>query len=166
MPNAFNKSVDEAESAYDDGRVSVGIVTLTDETNNVVEVTTDEYKDGVVADVAPTALGDRYLPPEGTAVLVWETHGYEPIILGSYYRNNDAVPDVESGERVVSHPLSNSRVYFQSDGTLRLEGHTDTTVELQPDGDVVINGGSTRPVVDVDFQNNTVTRATDVFVPK
>jgi hypothetical protein len=117
-----------------------------------VEVTTPTFQadnaSPQTAIIVPAAHGSVPLPAEGARVLVVELPR-RAYVLGAFPHENDGQPRVgaEQGERVI--------------GT----GGSDAHIRLTPSGDVIINGGDTRPIIDVDFANQTVSRSPNVFVP-
>jgi len=124
-----------------------------------VEVTTPTFQADNAAPqtaiIVPSAHGSVTLPSEGARVLVVELPR-RAYVLGAFPHENDGQPRVgaEQGERVI--------------GT----GGSDAHIRLTPSGDVIINGGDTRPITDVTTDtdadghvtNVSVSRADDVFV--
>jgi len=108
--------------------------------------------------VAPTVHGDYYVPPEGAPVLVGYLTENDPIVVGTGIPDVQT-PNVEAGERILSHPLSTATVRFNADGSLVTVGDSGARVELAADGtvaidgssQVVVNGGSTGIVTDVEI---------------
>jgi hypothetical protein len=148
-----------ASRALDTSRFQLGYVTATPYPQSSgafhVEVKTEKYPEPAIAQLHPEVHGDFYLPPEGAPVLLRELADGEFVVVKSFY-NAEYLPDsIEPGERVITHPASSARVYFDSDGRVHVDG----------DATVVVNDGSTGVVTDVDFQNDTVTRSNDLLVP-
>lgn len=89
--------------------------------------------------VFPDVHGDYYIPPKDT-----------PVVVASFGKNDYAVvrtgiPEVETptldpGERIVSHPLSDSHVRFNKDGSL----------DIHSTNEVRINGGTQGVITDVE----------------
>lgn len=136
-----------------------------DNVNHAIEVKPYTFDEPTPADVRVDQRGDVLIPTEGSRVIIGYRVNGRPLVLGSRYSSDDTIPDYQAGERVIGHPLTNSHVRLAADGTIHVEGDGGNTVELQPNGDVVINGGATLPVTDVDFTNETVTRADGVYLP-
>lgn len=88
--------------------------------------------------VLPSVHGDYYVPPEGAPVIV------SPMSKNDYAVIAGAVPatstpNIEPGERVLSHPESGANVKFNNDGSIDIHG--DATVR--------INGGDQGAITDV-----------------
>lgn len=144
---------------------------------HAVEITLDWFDEPEKAEVAIGLTGDVLMPEEGDRVIVGYREDERPIVLGGRYLLGDSIPAFQAGERVVGHPASDSHVRFHADGTLTVSGDGGNTVELQSDGSVVINGGSTAPVTDVTVSTTTdsdghvtsvsltKTRGADVYLP-
>jgi len=164
----------QAQQAY--SFLDIGVVTSapTQTENGQHHVTVAETR--VPSDqpipVIPPVHGDYYVPPEGVPVLVAYTGRNDAIVRGAPVPETE-YQDIEPGERVLSHPLSNATVRFRVDGGVEVVGDAGNVVELDSDGSVIINGGTTRPVTDVQIASTnaeggatslSLTRATDVFV--
>jgi len=130
-----------------------------------VQVTTEFRDEPFTAIVRVDQIGDAYIPQEGDEILVGYQLDGTPTILGSLYTRDDEEPYFEPGERVVGHPATDSHIRIAQDGTVMVNGQGGSTIKLHTDGTVSINGGNTRPVTDVDFTNETVTRSDGIFVP-
>lgn len=151
-------SVEEAEV------LTVPTHTSSDSVGHVVEVDADVFSEPQIVQVAASTTGDVELPAEGDTVLVGYRDDGNPQVLGTQYTDGSNVPVFEAGERVVGHPATSTEIRFQTDGTVHVEVENGPTLDLQPNGDVVIDSGSTRPVTEVDFVNETVTRASNVYL--
>lgn len=148
------------------GRVkTVPTHTAGDSIAHAVEVETSTSEEPEIAEVSPDTLGDVALPTEGDDVIIGTKLNGDRQVLGVRYSKDDTIPPFEEGVRVVGHPTSDSRVRFEKDGTVVVHGQGGSKVELATDGSVTVNEGSTAPVTDVDFANETVTRASNVYVP-
>lgn len=123
---------------------------------HAVEVTPEMMDESVIADVRVGQVGDVAIPSEGSKVIIGYRVNGRPIVLGQRYSENDDIPDYESGERVIGHPLSDARVRLASDGTVHVEG----------DGEVVVNGGSARPVTDVSASTDSDGNVTDISLTR
>lgn len=137
-----------------------------DDIKHHVVVSPDFTDASFPAEVGIMAKGDVSVPTEGTPVYLAMRPDGRALILGERYQLEDTIPEYESGERRVGHPLSNSHIELQADGTVHIENDAGTTVELQPDGDVVIDGGTNNPVTDVSTTTNADGYVTDVSTTK
>lgn len=135
-----------------------------DDVGYAVQVRPDTHEEPLIAELRADTRGDVAIPEEGDRVLVAYRLNGRPVVVGTRYTQDDSIPDFEEGERVLSHTASDAYIRFHSDGTLTVSGDGGNTIELQTDGAIVCNGGSTRPITDVDFANKTVTRASDVYL--
>lgn len=97
---------------------------------------------GVPADadigVVPTVHGDKYVPPEGSPVLV-SPAGENRYAVISSLTPETTTPALDPGERILSHPLSKANVRFEKDGTVYVNGADK----------VIINNGSQGVITDV-----------------
>jgi len=163
--NPYEVADERGQQATTESKLSVARVSTVPSTTTSglyhVEVRSLQYPDGEVALLLPTVHGDIYFPREGDDVLVRERDDNTLVVLKAV--NTDVtVPSIKVGERVITHPASDARVYFEADGTLHVDG----------DVDVVINDGTQRPVVDVDTTTDgdghvtgiTLDRADNVFM--
>lgn len=152
-----------------------------------VQVTTDRRREeNTAVAVLSGAHGSAYVPPEGARVAYAPRSGTRNggVIAGAVYDDSTTLPTLKPGERVVSHPLSDARIFFNADGTLDVERNStrvqldsDGTVRIDGDSDVVINGGSTKPVTNVSATTQKdsdghvtsvsldISRTSNVFVP-
>jgi hypothetical protein len=154
-----------AESVREYTFLDIGVVnsTPTQDTDGAHHVTVQETR--VPADkaipVIPPVHGDFYVPPEGTPVLVAYTAENDGVVIGSPVPETTTAT-VEGGERIVSHPLSDAVVRFNTDGTLDVYG--DSTVR--------INGGDTGVIHDVETTKDgdghvtsiTLNRRSDILI--
>lgn len=150
VPHEQSETVADAQQAY--SFLDVGVVTSTpnqtgDGAHHVTVAETRVPSDTPVP-VIPPVHGDYYVPPEGTPVLLAYTDKNDAVVIGSPLPPTDS-ENVTAGERIVSHPLSQSAVKFSDDGTVQLLGDDGTDVAIHPDGTVVINGGTQGAVTDV-----------------
>jgi len=158
----------QAQQAY--SFLDVGVVTSaptqTEDGQHHVTVAETRVPSDQPIPVVPPVHGDYYVPPEGVPVLVAYTDENDGIVRGA------PVPDVtyddiEPGERVLSHPLSSAAVRFRADGGVEVVGDTGNSVELDSDGTVIVNGGDTNPVTDVQIDStNTEGGATSLSVER
>jgi hypothetical protein len=150
VPHADNVATADESREY--AFCDVGVVTSTpDQTaDGAHHVTVAETR--VPADqpipVIPPVHGDYYVPPEGTPVVVAYTDTNDGVVIGAPVPQA-GTPDIEGGERILSHPLSASSVRFTPNGDVELVASDDTSVVLQADGTVVINNGTQGAVTDV-----------------
>jgi len=134
-----------------------------DDVQHHVEVQLDMFEGAVIAEVLVDQRGDVAIPAEGDRVLVGFRVNGRPVVLGTRYGEGDDIPQYEAGERVIGHPETDSYVRLANDGTIYVES----------DGEVVVNDGEARPIVDVETSSDgdghvtsiDVTRADGVFVP-
>lgn len=141
--------------------------------NHTVTVSPEHTDGEVAAIVGESVSGDVSLPIEGTRVLCVVGYGGTVHLLGRLYDADESVPSLPVGERRVSHPLSDANVTFRGDGSVVMETDDGTSVELTDDGDVVIDGGGTRPVMDIGTTTDgdghvtsiDITRADGVYLP-
>mgnify|MGYP006283569515 CR=1 FL=1 len=150
VPHEQSEAVADAQQAY--SFLDVGIVTSapkqdTDGAHHVTVAETRTPSDKPIP-VIPPAHGDYYVPPEGTPVLIAYTDENDGVVIGSPLPPTTS-ETVAAGERVVSHPLSQSAVRFEEDGTVRLMGDDGSDVALQPDGTLVVDGGTQGAVTNV-----------------
>jgi len=138
-----------------------------------VEVSPDFTDRSFPAQVGLGQQGDVCVPTEGTPVYLAMQPDERAIILGERYSEDDTIPDYEAGERRIGHPLTNSHIELQGDGAVHIENDNGTTVDIQPDGDVVIDGGTNNPVTNVTTTTDSdghvtdiqLIRSNNVFVP-
>lgn len=148
-----------------------------DNIGHEVKIKPDTIDSTLTADVAVGLLGDVTIPEVGNRVIIGYRVSSSPIVLGTRYRDSETIPDFEPGERIIGHPASDNYIRLQNNGTIHVESGGGATVELQTDGDVVVNDGSTKPVTDVTVNTTTdadghvtdvslnITRTSDVFIP-
>lgn len=175
--NPFNSSEDNSLGPI--RSITTGVVTSApshtagDNIKHHVTVSPDFTESEFPAEVGIMAQGDVSVPTEGTPVYLAMQPDGRAIVLGERYNRDDTIPDYEAGQRRVGHPLTDSHIELQADGTVHIENDAGTTVELQPDGDVVIDGGTERPVTDVSTSTDadghvtgiTLTRSSNVYIP-
>lgn len=163
-------------------RIEGGVVTTVNEHvegDNIAHeiwVKPDSYEGDLTTEMVVGATGDVLIPEEGQRVLLAHRTDAKPIILGVRYQEgeeNDDVPPFKEGERRVGHPASDSYVRFLTDGSMVVNGHNGNKIELKADGTVVINEGTTQPIMDIsfgtdsdgDYTSHTITRADNVYLP-
>jgi len=110
--------------------------------------------------------GDVTIPDEGDDILVGARPDERLVMLGSRYTLEDSIPEYKPGERRIGHPITDSHIELQTDGTVHIENDTGTTVELQPDGSVVIDSGTNTPITDIQTQTDAEGHVTDVSVTR
>jgi hypothetical protein len=153
-------SADEsAKTAVANDAIGMGIVTSaptqTDNGETVVSVQSATVPTDGTAVVLPNVHGDSYVPPKGTPVLLAQLASSETIVLKAPTPNVDS-PTLDEGERIISHPTSESVVKFNADGTLDIHG----------DGVVRINGGSKGAITDITTSTDGDGHVTDVSVTR
>lgn len=168
IPQADSDAAAEAAREY--AFFDVGIVTSapTQDSDGAHHVAVAETR--VPSDqplpVIPPVHGDFYVPPEGTPVLVAYTGENDGVVIGSPVPKT-ATPDVDSGERILSHPLSESSVRFRPNGAVEIVAANGPSVVLQADGTVVINNGTQGAVTDVSIAStNDAGGATSLSVSR
>jgi len=147
--------------------------TSSDEVGHEVTVEPDLIDGSEIAEVLFAQTGDITIPEEGDRVLIGYRIDAKPVVLGSRYPRDATIPEYEPGERRIGHPASDSYIMFHADGSVTIEDDSGTTVTLDANGDVTVNGGSTQPVTDVSTSTDgdghvtsiSLTRADGVFVP-
>jgi hypothetical protein len=127
-----------------------------------VEVKPFTLDEPMLADVRIAQSGDVSLPTEETRVIIGYRLNGQPVVLGGQYTEGDTLPDVAEGERIIGHSASQSHIKFAQDGSITVKGDGGNTVELSVDGAVVVNGGDTEPVTDVETTENADGYVTDV----
>jgi len=147
-----------------------------------VEVTTPTFQADNAAPqtaiIVPAAHGSVALPSEGARVLVVELPR-RAYVLGAFPHENDGQPRVgaKQGERVIGTSGSEARIRLTPSGDVNIISDdtidsTPSRVTLTANGQVIINGGDTRPITDVTTDtdadghvtNVSVSRADDVFI--
>lgn len=142
--NAHEKSRENVQYSF----LRYGTVTsaskATDKAGYNVTVQESSVPSDQTLPIVPTVHGDFYVPPEGT-----------PVSIAPRGENNYAVvgapipavstPDLEPGERIISHPISGANVKFNEDGSIDIRG----------DADVTINGGTEGAITDVEAVTET-----------
>lgn len=145
-----------------------------DNISHAVYVRPDTMEQDVIADVAISQTGDVEIPVEGSRVVIGYRPNGRPLVLDQRYNDGETIPDFEPGERIVGHPLSESYIKLAKDGSVTVEGDGGNTIQLQANGDVVINGGTTQAITDVSAgstnSNNgitslDITRSPSVYLP-
>ena len=135
-----------------------------DDNEHVVYIKNSTLDQSTKADVGVTHNGDIQIPKEGSRVVIAYRPSERPIVLNQVYQPNEDLPNFVPGERIITHPLSDSTVHFKPDGTIAIDGDTD----------IVINGGSTKPVTDVTISSTNseggatslnVDRSSNVYLP-
>jgi hypothetical protein len=136
-----NSKVDaQKETAYTyltTGRVTTALDTQKDGLHHVIVQESAAPNDEAIP-VLTQAHGDYYVPPEQMPVVVAPRGKNDYSVVASAVPNVQT-PDLDPGERIISHPLSEAKVKFNADGTLDIVG--DATVR--------INGGDQGAITDV-----------------
>ena len=129
-----------------------------------VKVIPDTMDDAITADVIVSQKGDAHIPEQNSRVIIAYRPSEQPVVLGQRYSVDDSIPDVQPGERVVSHPTSDATIRYTTDGAIKITG----------DSDVVINDGNKQAVTNVEASGTnehggitgiTVTRSSSVYLP-
>lgn len=180
--NPFEDSTKKDERAAQDFALDLGLVVgyIDEEEKHqvIVRVLSPETFEPISApepvDITVNVRGDITVPKKNTVVVIGYIRGKKPVILDSLYTRQDEKPDPYEGtDRVVGSPYSDAEVRFKEDGSIFVHGE-DAFVELQSNGDVVINQGTTRPVTDVSTTTDadghvtsiSLTRSDTVYIPE
>lgn len=163
MPLKHNFDRDEETDAQRSvGIIEVGRVmeapnhTLGEQNKHVVRVNVSGAEDW--ADVGVNSHGDINLPQPGTEVLVAIIPGGKWMVVDTYYTAEESLSSYESGERRLTHALTDSNIYFDAQGHLTLENDTGQSVTLTATSiDIDANGG----VVNLDGGGSPVARQGD-----
>lgn len=147
--------------------------TSSDDVGHIIEIVSDTIDEPQPAEVVASQSGDVCLPSEGDTVIVGHRLNGRPQVLGTQYEDANNIPAFEEGERVIGHPASSTHVRFRTDGSVLVDGANGNSIELQADGDIVINGGTTAPIIDISTTKDadghvtdvSFTRTSNVFVP-
>ena len=150
VPHEQSERTAEHQQEY--SFLDVGIVTSAPEqnTDGAHHITVGETRtpSDQPIPVIPGVHGDYYVPPEGMPVLVAYVGENDAVAIGSPLPPTDT-ETVTAGERILSHPLSQAAVQMLADGTLRLRGADGTDLTVEPDGTIVVDGGTQGAVTDV-----------------
>lgn len=165
--NPFGTDKRTVESVVQQFSLTAGTVTSVPSSDGsgitgIVKVTLVGTEEPTTATLAPPTSGSADPPAEGERVLLVRRPRGDPVVLGAMPTTNNPLPAYDSGDRVVGHAASGATVTFQKDGTVEIDGATD----------VVVNGGTTNPVIDVSTTKDadghvtdvSLTRATDVYL--
>jgi|APHM01.1.fsa_nt_gi hypothetical protein len=107
--------------------------------------------------VAPAVHGDYYVPPEGSPVLVGYRQENDPVVIASGVPNT-RTPAVSPGERVLSHPLSDTNVLFTNDGSLHIVQNDGPSIKLQSNNETEISSST----ITIDANNIQIADNTNV----
>lgn len=165
MTNPFTKSEREAAQAVKHGHLQRGSVTTSIRLDDSDGFIGSVFGDTIHGQTTPSPLvvpvhGDAYAPPEGYDLLYGELLNGR-VALGAFDDNDTSHPPVEPGERVLSHPVSDSYVKFNADGSIDVYGDSSVTVDasgdvsITPSGDVNIGSASTQAITDVSLSTTT-----------
>lgn len=178
--NPFSDAKRRTEDAEDSFALDLAkVVTAPDDVNHqvvvriVTEVSGGDIRLGgtpLPAFVTAASRGDISVPEEGDYVIIGYLRGRRAVVLGAAYTQFNQSPSYNVGERRIGNETGN--VTVKNDGTVVVDAD-GTTVEVKPNGDVVIDGGSTAPVTDLSTTTDadghvtsiSLTRADGVFVP-
>jgi len=144
-----------------------------DSVKHHVEVSPDFTNQSYPAEVVLTQKGDVTVPSEGDDVFLIMRPDERMVVAGVRYEREDTIPEYVPGLRRIGHGPTDSNIELRPDGTVYIENDGGTSVELQPSGDVVIDGGTNNPVTDVQTQTDadghvidiSLTRSQNVYVP-
>jgi len=111
-----------------------------------VSVMSDVFDAPIPAQISAPSKGDVIALETGQPVLLGYMSDTDPpaIVLGHRYINDDTVPSVVSGERVIGHVAS------------------ETTIRFKPNGDLVIDGGSKGVIHDIDITTDAGGHVADI----
>lgn len=93
--------------------------------------------------VLPTVPGDYFVPPEGAPVIVSPIGKNDFAVVGTAIPGTVETPNIQPGERIVSHPTSDAKVHFENDGTIRVNSS----------GTIIIGDGDQGAVTDVEIDS-------------
>ncbi len=174
--NPFVKVKQQASQTEQHARVEQGVVLSTAETNSklsphtvkVYTATQGQFE----AEVLLSAGGDFYLPPVDSMVMVQYLVDNTPVVIGSEYIDVSHLSSRPAGgERIIGHPLSDSHIFFDTNGNITISGDDSTNVNIDitggmsvdiGGGSLSINGGSTPVVTDVTTTKDADGHVTDI----
>lgn len=122
--------------------------------------------------VLPSVPGDYMVPPEGSPVVVSPVSENQYAVIGAGVPAATSKPSLDPGERIVSHPVSEANIHFNTDGSLTVHDDNGSEIGLAATGDieidsnnnVVINGGTNGAITDVNTTKDIDGHVTDVSV--
>lgn len=177
MGNGLNPQARDASETTTNSETSIHSI----EEARVTRIGANPQSDGVFVvpstlgievrcDLGGESVGSVSVPEVGDTVLIGHRVTDAPVLVGT---PETVTQSVAAGERVLGHSGSQAVVSFQADGTVSIQGDDGTTVTVEPDGDVRVDGGSTQPVVDISTTTDadghvtsvSVTRANGVYLP-
>lgn len=140
---------------------------------HAVQVSPEHTEQSFPAIVTETVRGDVGLPQEPNSVLCMMGQNLTLYVVGIIYESEESVPTIQTGERRIGHADSDSHVTFREDGTIHVENHDGVSIDLQPNGDIVLDSGNTRPITDITTSSDAdghvtsvdVSRADNIYVP-
>ncbi len=165
----FNDIIGLAEATVIDANAH----TQGDGNGHYVLVEGDMFEGQEYAEVLVTQKGDTNVPTQGDGVIVGYRRNGEAIVLGRRYSFDETVPDFVPGERRISAEGTDSNVTIAPDGTITLTAH-GTTVQIDTNGDVIVDDGSTQAITNVEAANTNsyggitsldITRSPSVYIP-
>lgn len=176
----LNPRTDDSERRFND-IVGLAEATVTqaephthgDGNGHYVLIEGDMFEGQEYAEVLTTQNGETNVPTEGDGVIVGYRRNGEAVTLGVRYSFDDTVPEFVPGERRISANGTDSNVTITPDGAITLTAH-GTTVEIDTDGDVHIDGGTTQAITNVEAAETNdaggitsldITRSPSVYIP-
>jgi hypothetical protein len=125
---------DDATTQTPEALTGLEVMTVTDARehnsgDNVghhVEVQSNFFEESMIAAVRATQIGDVSIPAEGDSVLVGYRSSGQPVVLGSYYKQTDDLPEYKPGERRIGHPASDAYIRLKQDGTIHVQHQTES----------------------------------------
>ena len=78
-------------------------------------------------------MGDSSLPRPGDNVVLLRGESDRTVVIGVIH-TEDAVPDVERGERIISHPGSDTRIRIREDEIIIEDDEGEELFRIDQDG--------------------------------
>jgi len=144
-----------------------------DKVKHHVQVSPNFTNQSYPAEVPITQNGDITVPTEGQDVFLIMRPDERMVVAGVRYERGDTIPEYVPGLRRIGHSPTDSHIELRPDGTVYIENDAGTTLELQTDGDVVINDGTNNPVTDVSVSTDadghvtsvSTTKSSNIYIP-
>lgn len=110
--------------------------------------TPGEENEKLEVEIPVSLLGDVTIPEIGDRIIYAYRENGRAIGLAYRYSETDEIPEYKEGERVIGHPVSDSYIRFNEDGTLSIEDDGNTKITLDTTNNVIVK--DTITVVDND----------------
>ncbi len=147
MSNFLNKVEKSTDRATRHSRLEQGVVlsTAKEDSNlsdHTVKVNTPSSGQ-IEAEVLVTAGGDFYLPPVDSIVTIAYYADETPAIVGCEYKDLD-IQRLDGGERRIGHNNSNSHIFFNKNGDIKIENDDGQVVQITSSGiSITLTDGTT-----------------------